>query len=370
MNARYLIRTAPLVTAAGALALSLFLAVPVRAEVYAGVEVGGKGVKATVVDVSGDGATAEIAVKLADTTNTGLATDVARDGRFGATALAETVKAVGTYTDRFRKEFAAAPGRIYVVGSSGLFAAILDKPELIKENQTRLADAVKERTGVAMTFIDARRESELSIVGVVPKKDRAAALLIDVGGGNTKGGCEVGPGKFATFAVPFGTATFAELANKAGAADAKAMKALCDDKVVPLLKAQLSGLPDLAKRDRVYLSGGVAWAAATFARPTDAKPFTTLTLKDVEAFEAKLGADPAAFPEPDLSAADDEGRRRALAEWARVKKVYTPEQLLAGAQVLRSAIREAGEGKHFFFARNGYLGWILAYVTESAVGGK
>ena len=59
-------------------------------------------------------------------------------------------------------------------------------------------------------------------------------------------------------------------------------------------------------------------------------------------------------------------RQRATAEWEKVKKVYPPAQLLAGLQVLKGVYREVGEEKHYLFARNGNLGWILAYVTESA----
>ena len=53
-----------------------------------------------------------------------------------------------------------------------------------------------------------------------------------------------------------------------------------------------------------------------------------------------------------------------------MKDVYKPDQLLAGVQVLKIAMSAAGEEKHFLFARNGYLGWILAYVAESAAGPK
>ena len=267
MNAKSTMRAAWCAALAGCLGVAG--PAVVRAEVYGGVEIGAKGVKATVLDVTGAGEDEEAAVKLADTTNTGLASDVAKDGRFGDAALADTAKAVAAYCDRFHKEFGVAAERTYVVGSSGLFAAIDDKPDLIKENQARLSGAVKERTGVDMAFIDVRRESELSIVGIVPQKHRGDGVLIDIGGGNTKGGCEVEAGKFATFGVPFGTATFAELAKKEGAGDAKALAKLCDDKVAPPLKKGISELPGLAKRDNVYLSGGVVWSAATSrTRPT------------------------------------------------------------------------------------------------------
>jgi exopolyphosphatase/pppGpp-phosphohydrolase len=281
---------------------------------------------------------------VADTTNTALAADVAKDGRFGAAALAETVKAVEAYSDRIHKEFHAAPERTYVVGSSGLFAAIHDKPELIKENQNRLTEAVKQATGLSVKYIDVRREAELSIDGIVPKPHRKTGLLIDIGGGNTKGGCMVGSEKYATFGVPYGTLTFSELAKKNGAADAASQAKLYDEKVEPLLKKELAKLPDLAKRDPIYLSGGVVWAAATFAHPADAKAFTVLTLKDVEQLEARLAAAPAdTFPDPDFSAVTaGKARLRATAEWARVKKVYPPAQLLAGLPFLREFTERLG----------------------------
>ena len=125
------------------------------------------------------------------------------------------------------------------------------------------------------------------------------------------------------------------------------------------------------KRDRIYLSGGVVWAVATFAHPGDGRPYTPLTLKDVQQVAAKLAAAPGSYPEPDLAGiTDPKSRRRAVAEIARVKKVYPAENLLAGVQILESAMQEVGGEKQFFFVRQGYLGWILAYVTAAAEGGK
>ncbi len=361
-------RRSPILCAAFLAVWALLAPRLAHAEIYGGIEIGAKGVKATVVGATGKGEEIEIVVKLADTTNTGLAADVAKDGRFGPDALAETAKAVGMYSERFRKEFHVAPERTYVVGSSGLFASIHDKADLTKENQASLAAAVKKQTGLAVTYIDVRREAELSIEGILPQRHRETGLLIDVGGGNTKGGCRAGPEKYTTFGVPYGTLTFSELARKNGAGDAKSQAKLYDENIAPLLKKELAKLPDAAKRDPIYLSGGVVWAAATFAHPADAKAFTALTLKDVELLETQLAAAPPdAFPAPDLSPVPEgQARQRATAEWARGKGVYPPAQLRAGLQILKGVYHELGEEKNYLFARHGYLGWILAYVTESA----
>lgn len=350
------------------LALCCFLApANLRAAVHAGIEIGGKGVKATVVEVTGEGEDMVFKTKLSHTTNTALSAGVAKDGRFAPDAMSETARAVKAYYQRIRKDFDVPAAHIYVVGSSGLFAPIQDKPELIKKNQDALAEVVKEKTGLTPTFISARREAELSILGELPRGRRKTGLLIDIGGGNTKGGYLAAPGKFATFNVPFGTVTFTEYAKKKDAAAPKALVELAQKTLPPLLKKELAGLPELAKRDRIYLSGGVVWAVTTFAHPGDGRPYTPLTLKDVEQVEAKLLAAPGAYPTTDLAAVTDgKSRRRAEAELARVKKVYRAENLLGGIQVLKSAMQEVGGEKHFYFVRQGYLGWILAYVTEAA----
>jgi hypothetical protein len=370
MNAKSVIRSQRFTILAWCLAASGFLAPSaLGAELHGGIEIGAKGVKATVVEAIGEGDDIEFKVKSAGTTNTALAAGVDKVGRFDPKALATTVQAIKKYHDQLRKEFKVAPERIHVVASSGLFAAIADKPQRIEANQRSLSEAVKKNIGVNLTFIDVKREAELSIVGTLPRNRRRTGLLIDIGGGNTKGGCLDKEGKYATFGVPFGTVTFSEFARKKKATDSKALASLGVETLTPLLKKRFADLPDVAKRDRVYLSGGVVWAVTTFVHPTLAKSFTPLTLKEVEQFEAKLVATPGVYPEPDLSGVTDEkARQRALAEVARVKKVYPPEQLLAGIQILKNVFSVLGNEKRYFFARHGYLGWILAYVTESAKG--
>jgi exopolyphosphatase/pppGpp-phosphohydrolase len=361
-------RLASIVAACG-IALSVFFVAPAAAaQLHGGIEIGSKGVKATVVEViAGD--EIDLQTKLSETTNTALVLSLSKDGHFAPGPLAETVRAVKDYYDRFRKEYDVPPARIHIVGSSGLFVPIETKPDLVKQNQQVLSAAVAKVTGVTMDFIDVKREAELSIAGTLPKKRHKTGVLIDIGGGNTKGGYPIGNGKYATFGVPYGTLTFSEFAKKKGAGEGQALVDLGTATLPPVLKKELANLPEIPKRDAVYLSGGIVWATATFTHPISVQSYTALTLKDVEELEAKLLDNLGGYPKPDLKGVkDDMVRLRAAKEVERVKKTYTPEQLLAGTQVLKSTLRELGPGKRLYFARHGHLGWLLAYLTEATGG--
>ncbi len=221
-----------------------------------------------------------------------------------------------------------------------------------------------------MTFIDARREVELSLEGTVPEKYVGESLLLDIGSGNTKGGYR-DAADCVSVSVPYGSVTFADLvksrSDKAPFADAAA--ALRDEVLAPALKKALADKPELAKRERVYLSGGAAWALATLIHPGDRGDYVALTAEDVDAYRALLRKDPAAFPAVDLSGvADAAAREAAEKEIAQVKSVFKPEQLIAGAELLKglSGAFDFAKGKTVFFARDAQVGWILAYVAEKA----
>jgi exopolyphosphatase/pppGpp-phosphohydrolase len=342
-------------------------AAPARAAVHGGIEVGAKGVKATVLDVRGDADAYDVKVLMADTENTTLTAGLAQSERFAPEALKATVAAVAKFADAMRKDHKVPDENLYVVGSSGLFSAIEGKADAVKANQEALAGAVREACGLKMTFIDVAREAELSIAGVVPSRYVGAAVLIDVGSGNTKGGFRDGDKGAVTFGVPYGSVTFADAAKKRAGDSSFADKAagLRTDVLAPALKKAVEDRPALAKRERVYLGGGAVWAMASLVRPGGSEPYLPVTPDDVADYQKLLASAPGAFPKPDLSSLGEKERAAAEKEIARVQKTFTPEQLLAGAEILKGLSDEFGfKGRKVFFARNAYLAWILAYVTE------
>jgi exopolyphosphatase/pppGpp-phosphohydrolase len=352
----------------GVLALVL-VAAPARAELHGGIEIGAKGVKATVLDVTPHADGYELSVKLGDTYNTALSAGIAKTGAFEEKAIADTITAIKQFRDKMLNDLKVPAGHISIVGSSGLFSAIVDKPDAVEANQKVLSAAVQKAVGVKMDFIDAKREAELSIAGIMPKKFHRESVLIDIGGGNTKGGYPLEMG-YATMSIPFGTVTFTEKVKKADGDFAAAAKELRESLLRPALKENLKNLKELASRKRVYLSGGIVWAACTLSHPEATSAFTPLTVKDVDALLAKIAAGKE-FPAPDLAGiADEAQRKKAASEIEKIKAIFPPQQLLAGLHLLRALASEMSfedGGKQIFFARHGYLGWILAYVAEKGM---
>ena len=112
-------------------------AAPARADVFAGVEVGAKGVKVVVLELT-PADPPDLVVKYSDSTNVGLVAEVAKTGRLDPKMIAAAATAVGKYAIAVRDKYGVPADRVYVVGSSGLFSPIEDKAEMVAANRAAL----------------------------------------------------------------------------------------------------------------------------------------------------------------------------------------------------------------------------------------
>src|SRR5262249_33429409 len=143
--------------------------------------------------------------------------------------------------------------------------------------------------------------------------------------------------------------------------------------LVAPLKASIKDMPELKTRKRVYLSGGTIWAMVTLMKPRDVgKTFVTFSAADVKAYRALLEKAGGKAPVIDLSGiANKDLRARAEAEVRTVLKVYSPENLLAGAEILEALVAAfALEDRVLIFPRNAAVGWLAAYVAGEKLGRK
>jgi hypothetical protein len=352
---------------------------PGQIGIYGGIEIGSKGIKATVIRVYGEGEGYGVKLAYAEVINTTLMQ--LKDNNFSPEAIADTTQAVHKLLTRMRQEYLVPDSNINIIGSSGLRA----------DNPDDLVKAIREKTGKTMPFLDIESEVQLSVVGTIPQRirtrtgwadNRGISVLIDIGSGNTKGGYQVirqvptGPPSYdyVTVGIPKGTVSFtSEISNAVGeTADlsvfAQQTKTLGRKSIRAALRKEMERKPGLVNRQRVYLTGGIVWALATLLYPEDRRTFVPLTAEDIEKFHQLVTRNPQDLQKllnPDLTRTirNRELRKEAEKEMESVRNAFTPRNLIAGAEILKAISTEFNlSGKRIRFARYGYLAWILSYV--------
>src|SRR5262249_47258824 len=141
-------------------------------------------------------------------------------------------------------------------------------------------------------------------------------------------------------------------------------KTMGADSVGEALRKEYETKPGLLNRKRVYLTGGIAWAMATMLYPEDRQPFVSITPQDIALFAGKIARDSNSLLNPNLSRINDrELRQDVEKEFAAIRKTFSVQQLIAGAELLRIISTELNwQDKNIRFARFGNIGCILSYV--------
>lgn len=339
---------------------------------YAGIEIGAKGVKSSVLVMTPQpDNTYNVNEPYRRSINTTIFAGVKEKGVFEAQAIEETAKAVKELYDIVTTTHKVAPGNVFVVGSSAVAKA---------GNRDKLVAKVRELTGQTMHFITKEEEVLYNVVGSIPADKTAKALSIDIGSGNTKiGYLDRSGGKNQTVAteIALGTVSLTDLAIKAGD-DPKALSNAADKAIkaelVPRIKQDMQKHPGYRNRRPVYLAGGIAWAITTFVKPGNADDFPKITQLDVDKFIAGIKKTPDTYLNPSLAhVSNAETRQWAEKQVQSVKDVFTPENMLTGAKLLKSVMAEM-KIKEAYFARWGsWLAgkvYLQAYEAEEQAAGR
>ncbi|MEP7278777.1 MAG: hypothetical protein ABI813_09060 [Bacteroidota bacterium] len=345
------------------------------ANAYAGIEVGAKGVKLSILEIGKDAKKTGTFVILKDTS---INTDFIsfRHPNFEA-----TLNGLYDLYNLAIKEYRIPAKRIFTVVSSGV------KMQAEKENKkdwiTGLVDSFKLRTKETkrvVEIVDVVDEARLSHLGIVPDDERYNTFLIDIGSGNTKGGYFPygNTSDFKLFQVNWGTKSTTNATEK-----------ICgNDKSIATYNKQLTKVVAEAenkdivyavnesgaypKSDNIAFSGGIAWSVATLLHPElNERSTVPVTYDEVAAFCDKLYTDYNSFSDfyliksiknktIDMDAASKEIKR--------VHQVFDQHALMAGSRLLLKIMRQfesVNEKKEFFLVKNGQVGWVSAYVDRA-----
>jgi hypothetical protein len=351
-------------------------------ELYGGIEIGVKSIKAIAIQISEP--SGRIKIVYTEVINNRFAQY--NDGNLTPEAIGNIAQTVEPLYRRMQREYQIPQEQIYIIVCSDIRA----------ENIGELTVTLTSRTGKKVTLLDVQSEASLSIAGTIPRRsqdratwfdNRGMSVLIDIGNGNIKGGYQqiriLPRGKpdymFFTFGIPQGTITFTdEIARDAGkAADIKKFalhaQRLSDQSVRNPLQQELEKRPGLINRKKVYLSGSIVWAMVTLLYPEDRQPLVPITAEDINVFYARAVNDPQSLLRPSLSQIRaKQTRLKAEKELEEVRTTFTPENLIAGAEILRTVARVFAlnsKDREILFARFSNLSLLLSYLRLQADNG-
>src|SRR5215472_6589007 len=241
-----------------------------NSSVYAGIEVGSKGVKLSVIEIGKNAQTHGAFNILKDSS---VNTDFIS---FTQPTFSSTVNAVADLYNTAVKQYKIQPKFVYTVVSSGV------KMQADKENKTdwinELIDSFKLKIkdpNRDVSVTDVLDEARLSHLGIVPEARRYNTFLIDIGSGNSKGGYfpNGNTKDFKLFVVNWGTKSVANATEKR-CGDNNGLSNYSKQLYRVLSEAENSEIiyavnesGAYPKSDNIAFSGGIAWSVATLMFP-------------------------------------------------------------------------------------------------------
>ena len=346
-----------------------------KSSLYAGIEVGSKGVKMTILEVAKNEQTT-------GTFNTVKDTSVNTDFiSFTDKNFMNTVDAFAGLYVYAKKVYEIIPANIFTVISSGVVgqAEKDGKQSMVQALADSFRMLIKEPNRT-VSLIDVTEEARLSHLGIVPANKRYVTFLIDIGSGNTKGGYfpNGNTKDLKLFQLSWGTKSVANGTEKR----------MTDDNSLANFKKQLyrvlEGTPDTEityavnvsgaynMSDNIAFSGGIAWSVATLIHPEMIdNPVVPVTYDEVEKFSQRLYENYPAYNAAVIVSKLEDKSVNATAittEVKRVQKVFDQKSLMAGTGLLLKIMRQfegVYEKKQFYLVKNGQVGWISAYVDQN-----
>ena len=335
-------------------------------DLYAGIEVGAKGIKMSVIEVTlNKDRQYDYSLKLDTSINTDAASlsyQSEKESRDAITKLLEIAT----------KRFNVVSKRTYVVISSGL------KQELDRyEKVDYFAGVIRPKTmdtAIHILYVTPEQESELSFTGIVPQKNKYNNNQLDIGSGNTKGGYYSREKKFVPVNFSLGTKSFQRLVETKTQGNletfTKTAEQLIKDSLYKVMIDELVSKPDFKGREAMYLSGGIVWCIATLMHPQSStmNNYTELSSTDITAFRQKVLSNYASLIQPDITAIQNADEARAVQKNInRVVNTYDQKALLAGAIWLDELVKQINilnPDKKLIFPKYAYVGWISGYITK------
>ncbi|WP_281235082.1 exopolyphosphatase [Flavobacterium gelatinilyticum] len=325
---------------------------------YAGIEVGRRAIKISVIQVNNI-RKAEYKIEYFATDRTNFAEHIATTGEVPQDDINKIGTIVIDQLKRIRAEYKIPEENIFIVAAP-VFAS------------ARNIDALKNRistlTSKTLDVLNVNEEAKVLVKGAIPPVDYSSALLLDIGAQTTKGGYIDEPDdklEFIPLELDFGTMTLTDAVQKTVLNQSQANDMLVYQEkafdftptIRKKIKEMLDANPLLAKKDKIYLSGGAVWAFSTLYYNENVKEhYIPLTLEDAVNYDAILK--------------NNFGKFTSLAktnkEAARVLSTYDQKYLISANTILVAFLESFPNlaTKKVLFVKEGQVTWLISYIAD------
>ena len=341
--------------------LNLFFAINSFSQknVYAGIEIGRRAIKVSVLEVNN--------IKKADykilyfaNERISLADHITANGALTQDDINKTGIIVFDQLRKIRKDFKLLEENIFIVAAPVFSSA---------SNIDALKSKVTSLTNKSFDIIDVNEEAKILVKGAIPPVDYSNALLLDIGAKSTRGGYieEIDDNKleFIPLELDFGTTTLTDavkktVANKSQTNDMAVYQEKSFDFNTVLrkkIKEMLDANPLLAKKEKIYLSGGAVWAFSTLYYDENVKDhYVPLTMEDILYYDAILKNNFNKF----------NNLAKTNKEAARVLSTYDQTYLISANNILLSCVEGIPnlEKKKMYFVKEGQVTWLISHIAD------
>lgn len=300
------------------------------------------------------------------------------NGKLRAADIQDAVATVQEMLKDASETYGMAPRDFIIYTSSGVNLA------------TNVADVdalTQKVLGIPTTTnMPTKVEATYSVRAGLAREDFDKAILVDVGGGNLKGGIlqpyisASGSTRytFKAYTIEHGARRVSErvlLRQNDPVKYQSELRAMVEDSVAPLIRMSLNDNPEIktVTRSIVYLTGGAAYQFITWRFPEKVQDeIVEFTMNDFNQFIDMLSSPTGwldwqsrtftKIEDPKLRELMERDHAKAT------KKVYNREGCLAGTLLAQQVFREIGNlnTKMFYFTRDAY--WINALVFDTYKG--
>lgn len=332
-----------------------------KSELFAGIEVGSKGVKMNIINVDANSKKILYTNVFDSTINTDFI-------NFTGASYMKTLEGLAAMYTKSNTNYKIYKDNIFIAISSGVQQ--IAKKENKLSNIESLINSFKLVIGEPNREIEVlttSREAILSHKGIIPINEKMKSILIDIGSGNTKGGYYISEAVFNTFVLPWGTKSMFNTIDK-----------LCDSncnntqfynqlttKLDYLEQNEFSKTIDkygIKSYDfNIIFSGGIVWSVANLMYPNRVNEKNIeISTKDLNNFYHELNY---YFDEIKSKSYSPESDK----EKSKILKTFSQRNLIAGAGLMLKIMNQFEQNKQFKkfqLAKDTKVSWITAYIVE------